>query len=296
MIERRTPGRIVFNSFNYTLMIVLSISFFIPLWHVIAASLSDPRSLMAHSGLILYPLGKATVEGYRLVLSDPSILTGYANTLIYVAATTVLGTVLTITAGFVISRQNMKLKVPITAFILFTMMFSGGLIPTYMVVKWLGMTGHRASIIIPGVINAFFIIIMKAAFEQLPGSYEESAKLDGAGPIAILVKILVPLVKSTIAVVIMFTAVLQWNSWFPASIYISTNRELWPLQLVMREILVQNDTSKIISGSVANDAADLVKNLVKYCVVVVGTLPILCVYPFAQKYFVQGIQLGGVKG
>jgi putative aldouronate transport system permease protein len=131
---------------------------------------------------------------------------------------------------------------------------------------------------------------------QLPASYEESAKLDGAGPVTIMVRILVPLVKATIAVIIMFIVVQQWNSWFQASIYLSRRRDLWPLQLFMREILVQNDTSRIISGSDAANAADNAAHLVKYCVTVVGTLPILCAYPFAQKYFVKGVTLGGIKG
>lgn len=296
MVDRITPGRVAFNIFNYGLMIVLSFIFLFPLWHVISASFSEPRELMASSGLLLWPLGKATIEGYKLVLRDPGIISGYSNTLIYVSSATILGTFLTMLAGYVISRKDLKLKVHITAFILFTMMFSGGLIPTYMVVKSLGLVGTRGAIILPGVINAFFIIIMKSAYEQLPDSYEESAKLDGAGPFTIMIKIMVPLVKSTIAVIIMFAAVLHWNSWFPASIYIPGKRNLWPLQLVMREVLIQNDSAKMISGSEANDAADLVKNLVKYCTVIVGTLPILCIYPFVQKYFVQGVQLGGVKG
>jgi putative aldouronate transport system permease protein len=296
MIEKTTPSRIIFNIFNYSFMILFSIACIAPLWHVFAASVSDPRSLMASNGLLLKPVGEMTLEGYKLVLKNPNIATGYMNTIIYVIATTVLGTLLTLLAGYVISRTDLRLKMPITAFILFTMMFNGGLIPTYMVVKWLHLIGTRWALIIPGVINAFFIIIMKSAFEQLSPSYEESAKLDGAEPLTIMIRILVPLVKSTIAVVVMFTVVLQWNSWFPASIYVPTQRKLWPLQLVMREILVQNDSAKIISGSDAIDKADLVKNLVKYCTVIVGTLPVLCIYPFVQKYFVQGVTLGGVKG
>lgn len=296
MIEKTTTSRILFNIFNYTFMILLSIACIAPIWHVLAASFSDPQSLMASRGLLLKPTGDITLEGYKLVFKNHNILTGYMNTIIYVIASTALGTLLTILAGYVISRNELKLKGPITALILFTMMFNGGLIPTYMVIKHLGLIGTRGALIIPGVINAFYIIIMKSSFEQLSPGYEESAKLDGAGPFTIMTRILVPLVKSTVAVVVVFTIVLQWNSWFPASIYVPTKRALWPLQLVMREILVQNDTAATVSGSDANARADLVKNLVKYCTIVVGTLPVLCTYPFAQKYFVQGVTLGGVKG
>jgi putative aldouronate transport system permease protein len=277
-------------------MILLCFVCLAPLWHVAMASISDPRELMASSGLIFKPLGKATLKGYELVFKNKDIITGYINTIIYVGTTTLIGAILSVIAGFVISRENLKLKIPITLFILFTMMFSGGLIPGYMVNKMLGLINNRAVMIIPGVINAFFIIMMKSAFEQLPSSYEESAKIDGAGPIRIMLKILVPLIKSSIAVIVMFNVVMQYNSWFPASIYLTQRRDLWPLQLYIREILVQNDTAKILSGSDANDMADLTSNLVKYCTVIVGTLPILCIYPFAQKYFVKGVTLGGVKG
>lgn len=296
MVEKVSFSRIVFNLLNYGFMILLCIACIAPLWHVLMASVSDPRELMASTGLLFKPLGNATLKGYQLVFRNQNIITGYINTLIYVFVTTVLGTTLTVIAGFVLSRENLKLKAPITLFILFTMMFSGGLIPTYMVVKELGMINTSAAVIVPGVINAFYIIMMKSAFEQLPASYEESAKLDGAGPLTILVKILVPLIKSTIAVIVMFIIVQQWNSWFQASIYLTKRRDLWPLQLFMREILVQNDTGKILSGSDAQSKADFTTNLVKYCVTVVGTLPILCVYPFAQKYFVKGVTIGGVKG
>lgn len=180
------------------------------------------------------------------------------------------------------------------------MMFNGGLIPSYMINKALGLVNSPLAVIIPGVINQFFIIMMKVAFEQLPASYEESAKIDGAGEITILVKILVPMVKATIAVIVMFTSVMQWNSWFQAAIYLPARRDLWPLQLVLREVLIQNDTSKIIS-EVVNESevlrrTDYTANLIQYCTIVVGTLPILCIYPFIQKYFVKGVTLGGIKG
>ncbi len=296
MIEKTTPSRVIFSVCNYVFMILLCVLCVAPLWHVLMASISDPRMLMGSSGLQWIPAGTATLRGYQLVFKNSQIISGYANTLFYVATTTVMGAALTAMGGFVLSRQNMRLKLPLTFFVLFTMMFSGGLIPSYMINRELGLVNTRAALIIPGVINAFFLIIMKSAFEQLPASFEESAKLDGAGPMTILVRILLPLVKATVAVVVMFIIVMQWNSWYPASIYLPKRRDLWPLQLIMREILVQNDTGKILVGSDAIKKADMTGNLVKYCVTVVGTLPILCVYPFAQKYFIMGVTLGGVKG
>jgi len=296
MVEKTTVSRVIFNIFNYGFLIALCARCIAPLWHVLMASISDPRALMGSSGLLWTPEGSPTLRGYQLVFDNSQILMGYANTLLYVVSTTLIGTFLTLMSGYVLSRPNMKLKLPLTIFVMFTMMFSGGLIPSYMINRALGLIGSRLAVIIPGVINAFFIIIMKNAFEQLPQSYEESAKLDGAGPLAILFRILMPLIMSTVAVVAMFTVVMQWNSWFQASIYLPKRRDLWPLQLIMREILVQNDTAKIMTSGDAIKKADMVGNLVKYCVTIVGTLPILCAYPFAQKYFVKGVTLGGVKG
>lgn len=296
MVEKNTLSRVVFNILNYSFMILLCFICIAPLWHVVMASISDPRKLMTVSGILFKPEGKVTLKGYEIVLNNPSIITGYINTLFYVASTTVLGTVLSIIAGFTISRTHLKLKLPITLFILFTMMFGGGLIPTYMVIRKLGMIDTPYAVIIPGVINAFFILMMKAAFEQLSSSYEESAKIDGAGPVTILVKILLPMIKATIAVIVMYTIVLQWNAWFPASIYLTKRRDLWPLQLYMREILVQNDTAKIMSGSESLGKIDYTKTLVKYSTVVIGSFPLLVLYPFVQKYFVKGVTLGGVKG
>jgi len=296
MIENKSTSRLIFNIVNYAFMIILCIVCIAPLWHVAMASISNPRMLMGSSGLRWLPAGEATLQGYELVFKNSAILSSYANTLLYVASTTILGTVLTLIAGYVLSRPNLWLKTPLTLFVLFTLMFNGGLIPSYMINRSLGLINSIWGVVIPGVINAFYIIIMKSAFEQLPESFEESARLDGAGPVTSLVFVLAPLVKATVAVVVMFTIVMQWNSWFQASIYLPKRRDLWPLQLIMREILVQNDTGRILTSGDAVKKADMVSNLVKYCVVIVGTLPVLCAYPFAQKYFVKGVTLGGVKG
>lgn len=296
MIEKNTPSRIIFNIVNYGFMAAFAIACIAPIWHVVMASISDPRLLMGSSGILWKPLGNITGKGYGIVFQNKSILVGYANTLLYVVWHAVIGTLCTMIAGYLVSRKNFKLATPLMLFILFTMMFNGGLIPGYMVIRSLKMLNTRWVMLIPGLMNAFYITMMKSAFEQLSSSYEESAKLDGAGPLTILFRILVPLVKANIAVVVMFTVVMQWNSWYPASIYLPAERNLWPLQLIMREILIQNDSSKVLMGSDAMAKADFTNNLVKYCVTVVGTLPVLCAYPFAQKYFVTGVTIGGVKG
>lgn len=296
MVERMTVSRILFNVFNYAFMAGFAVACIMPVWHVVMSSFSDPRVLMGSSGIRWLPVGKLTSKGYEIVMKNKEILFGYANTLFYVLWHAVVGTVLTMIAGFLCSRKDFKLAKPLTFFIMFTMMFNGGLIPTYMVYRGLGLLNNRLAMLIPGLMNAFYLIMMKGAFEQLDKGYEESAKIDGAGPLTILFRVLAPLMKANLAVIIMFTVVMQWNSWYPASIYLPKTREFWPLQLFMREILVQNNTAQILSGADAASKADFTSNLVKYCVTVVGTLPVLCAYPFAQKYFVTGATIGGVKG
>lgn len=296
MIEKLTPSRILFNIFNYGFMLAFGFVCVVPIWHVAMASISDPRLLMSNAGLLLKPLGKVTMAGYKMVLTNQNILIGYRNTLLYVLATSVIMVLGSLVGGYLLSRKNFKLALPLTLFIMFTMMFGGGLIPSYMVTKSLGMINTPWAVILPGSINAFYIMMMKSAFEQLPGAYEESATIDGAGPLRILFQILTPLLKATVAVIIMFNVIMQWNSWFNASIYLPKRRDLWPLALFMREVLINNDTSKMATAQDAESASDFVSNLVKYCVTIVGTLPILCAYPFAQKYFVTGVQMGGVKG
>jgi len=250
--------------------------------------------LMMSTGINWLPTGNIQWRAYEMVLNNQGIITGYKNTIIYVTAHTILGLTLTAIAGYVLSCKS-KLRVPIMIAIVFTMMFGGGLIPSFMVNTSLGLINNRLSVIIPGATNAFFIIVMKNAFEQLPESFAESGKLDGAGPLRILISIMLPMVKATIAVIALWIIMMKWNSWFHEAIYLGMNRDLWPLQLVMREILVDNDVSTVTAGEAAA-MANLMVQPIRHAVTIVGTLPILFVYPFVQKYFVAGVTLGGVKG
>ena len=177
----------------------------------------------------------------------------------------------------------------------FTMLFNGGMVPTYMVVRNLGLYNSRWAVIIPSAISVFNLIIMRTGFMEVPASLEESAKLDGASEWTIMFRIIVPLSKATIAVILLYYAVGIWNSWFPAMIYLK-DREKFPLQLILREILLLNDTSVMTSSADAVKNAQLERKLVKYCTIVVSTVPIMCFYPFIQKYFTKGVMIGAVKG
>ena len=287
-----TTGEQIFHAFDVVFVFFVALAVVVPVMNIVFASFSDPGEVMRHKGLFLYPI-KPTLLSYSLVMKNPRIFTGYMNTLFVVVVGTLLNLVLTLIASYVLSRKGPRLIKFFTLMIVFTMYFQGGTIPTYLVVHKLGLTGHRAALIIPGAINTFNLIVMRTAMAGVPDSLPESAMMDGAGHVTILSKIMVPLTKSTIAVITLYYAVSHWNSWFPAMIYLR-KKAMWPLQLVLREILIQDEASVMTSGS--RDSLALDSDAVKYATIVVATVPILCIYPFLQKYFVKGVMVGAVKG
>jgi putative aldouronate transport system permease protein len=291
---KRTKGEKIFAIFNYTGLVLLSLIFLLPVWHVLMGSLSDPLQISAHSGLIIYPLGNITFGGYGLVLQNNSILRSYANTILIVVAATALGTFLTILASYVMSVRGLYWKKPFNFMITFTMIFNGGLIPTYMVVRNLKMLDTYWSLIIPGCCIAYNIIIMRTSFSQIPDALSEAATIDGAGHFRILFQIILPVSKSIIAVIVLFYAIQHWNAWFNASIYLK-NRDLYPLQLTLREIVLQSSENSIIADADA-DTIDIYRPLIKYCSIMVSIIPMMIIYPFVQKYFVSGVMIGSVKG
>ena len=296
-----TPSRIVFKAFNFFILGLLAFVCMIPLWHVLMASISSPTLLQQHSGLIFLPLYSdthpLTLGGYKIVVKNSSLIRGYANTIYYVGVGCICSVMLGSLAAYCISRRKTIWMKYLTLIITFTMFFNGGLIPTYMINKYLGIVNTRWVIIAMGVIVVFNVIIIRTAFTSLPASLEESAQLDGAGHITILMKIILPLSKATIAVVALFYAVGKWNEYLFAAIYL-TDRALYPLQIILREILIaatappgmEGDINSILGGQ------DNAKKLVEYSTIIFATLPILAIYPFIQKYFVKGVMIGSIKG
>jgi putative aldouronate transport system permease protein len=201
---------------------------------------------------------------------------------------------MTILGAYALSRKNVKLSQPIMFAITFTMLFSGGLIPLFLLVRNLGMINSRLSIIIPTAINVYNMIILRTNFQAIPDSLEESAQIDGANDFTILVRIALPLSKAAIAVMVLYYGVANWNSWFPAMVYLR-NRNLYPLQLILREILITNNIDTMITGADAGDRAPI-GVAIQYATIIVSTLPILAIYPFVQKYFVKGVMIGAIKG
>ena len=261
---------------------------FMPLWHVLMASISDGHTLLSNTNLLFFPIGNVTFAGYELVFQNSLIISGYINTVVYVVGATAIGMLLNILGGYVLSRQT-KLKGLLIIFIVFTMMFSGGLIPTYMVLKQLGMIGTRWAILIPGSTNAIFLILIMNAFSNVPEETIEAAKIDGASQIRILFQVVVPQAKTMLTVVALYSVVAQWSSWFPASIYLTNQKDLWPLTLVVRDI-TENARDFLRTPNPNYD-----RNLIQYAVIVVSTLPILLAFPFFIKTMEKGILTGAVK-
>lgn len=281
--------------FDIVLVIALSILCVVTLYpvvYVLFSSVSDPMRLKGFRGIMYKPIG-FSFDAYKLVLKNPSILIGYRNTLFYVIFGTSINLICTILGAYTLSRRGFFLRKAVTLFIIFTMQFGGGLIPTYVVVtKMLGNSIWTQ--IIPGAISVYNLIIMRTGFSSLPESLEEAAMIDGAGQFKILMKIILPLTKPVLAVIGLYYGVGHWNQWLSASIYLR-ERKLFPLQLFLREILIQNQLDQTMVGTVNALAVDM-SEVVKYSTIIVSIVPILCVYPFIQKYFVKGVMIGAVKG
>ena len=286
-------GSKIFDIINVIVMFGLMLITFYPMVHILFASFSGGNALLAHTGLLFWPVD-FSLEGYKMVFKDPRIVKGYMNTLFVVLVGSSISLVLTALGAYFLSRKNVMLQTPVMLYIIFTMFFSGGMIPFYFTVKQLGLYNSLWSLILPTAMNTFNLIIMRTGFSSIPDSLEESAKLDGAGHLTILFRIVLPLSMPVIAVIILYYAVEKWNAWFHAMMFIQ-DRVKYPLQLVLRGILLSNDTAAM-TGGVGTVDQEAIGESIKYGVIIVATLPILVVYPFLQKYFVKGVMVGAVKG
>lgn len=291
---KKTKARIGFEIFNVLFMLVMIIISLYPMLYIVFASLSSAQSLTRLGGKLLFYPVEPTLEAYVKALANPNILSGYINTLFVLVMGLIVSMLMTIIGAYFLSRKDVAFQKPITILIMFTMWFSGGLIPFYIAVRDIGLDGSLWSLIIPTAINTYNMIIMRTGFSTIPDSLEESARIDGAGHIIILFRIMIPLAKATVAVIALYYGVSIWNSWFNASIFLQGQSDKWPLQLVLRQILIVNDTESMLQGVSVSDQ-EQVGESIKYAVTIIATLPILCVYPFIQKYFVKGVMIGAVK-
>lgn len=294
MVQKASPARIVFLILAYALLIVIALVCLMPIWHVAMASISNPSYLSVNKGIILAPLHNVDITAYKIIGNYEKLWTSYRNTFLYIVGQCVITGVLSVIAGYVFSRKRFFFRNGFMMFISFTMLFNGGMIPLYMVVRKLGLLDTVWAMLIPGALNVFNIILMRTSMQGISDELEEAARVDGAGDVTIMFKIILPLCKATFAVIMLFTIVGKWNEFMPALLYLPTRTDLYPLQMVLRTILF-NSSKEITSSTDAISGMSLYGKSVEYAVIIASTLPILCVYPFVQKYFVTGVTLGAVK-
>ena len=297
MVMKRGLGDYIFDSLNYILMFLFSLTCLYPVLYVIFASFSEPSQIVRSTGVLLRPLG-FTLAGYNVVLNNPNIQSGYLNTIIYASVGTTVNMLMTVFGAYVLSRRYLYLRKIIMVFIIITMYFGGGLIPNFLLVRALGLINTRAALILPQAIGTWNMIVMRTAFRSIPASLEESARIDGANDFTILFRIIIPVVPATMAVITLFYVVGHWNSWLPAVIYLRS-RSLFPLQLILREILIAHGAGGNLAAEAVEAGSErvmpLIEEIVKYCTIVIATIPILCIYPFCQRFFIKGVMLGSLK-
>lgn len=290
----RKPSSYIADAIIVIIMLALMFITVYPLLYTVFASFSDAKQLLKLEGPMWWPLEPFTLRGYELTFQNAKLVPSIFNTLFYVIVGTLAGLVITGMAAFVLSRKNFMLKNIIMKLIMFTMFFSGGIIPLFFVVRQIGIYDTRWAFLLPWIMSAYNMIIMRTFFLGIPESLEESATLDGATDLQIFFKIYVPLSTAVIAVIAMYYGVAWWNSWYQSLVFQPSN-SLWPLQMVLREVLITNTKSATTDvTSMAEES--YTRELVKYCTVVVSTVPILIIYPFLQRYFVKGVMIGAVKG
>jgi len=291
---RETKTDRTFTIFNYVFLTIVALLVIYPLVFVVSASLSNPQYVISGE-MWLWPK-EFTLEAYEKVFKNQAIINGFVNTLKYTVFGTILNVIMTILAAYPLSRRDLKGRGVIMAFIIFTIFFSGGLIPTYLLIRDLGMLDTFWVMIIPNAVAVWNIIIMRTFFQAIPQELEESAKMDGSGNFRILWSIVLPLSFPVIAVMVLFYSVGHWNSYFQALIYLQDENK-FPLQLILRQILIQGQTDDMIQATSESFLAQqLSVEGLKYAVLIVANLPMLMLYPFLQRYFVKGVMIGSLKG
>ncbi|OLS35897.1 carbohydrate ABC transporter permease [Bacillus sp. MRMR6] len=292
---RRTKEDKVFDVINVFLVAMIVLLVIYPLYFIVIASISNPN--MIYEGKVWFLPKELTFEGYERILRDSKIWLGYKNSIVYTVVGTIVNVSFTLMAAYALSRKDLYGRNTIMFLFLMTMFFSGGLIPTYLVVKNLGLLNTMWALILPKAVAVWNVIVAKTFFEStIPGELLEASRIDGCNDVKFFWKIVLPLSKPIVAVMVLFYAVGHWNSYFDALIYLN-NENLYPLQLILRNILIQNQASTMMISDLDSLAAkQRVSELIKYGVIIVSSLPLLIVYPFVQKYFVKGVMIGGIKG
>lgn len=293
MIIKKSVGEKVFDSTNYFLLFVFAVAFLYPLWYVTIASFSSAYAIAANK-VKLWPVG-FNLEAYMRLLRDDSIWRAYGNTFIIVIGGTLVNIIMTTLGAYPLSRKELYGRNLFMAIIVFTMFFHGGLIPTYLNVRSLGLYNSYWALILPLAINTYNLIIMRTFFQNnIPDELIESARIDGAKDFMILYRIVIPISSAIMAVMTLFYGVAHWNTWFQPLIYLR-ERSLYPLQLILREIIIESDIQESVLGDVSSEQSYRISEIIKYATIVVATMPIVMSYPFLQRFFVKGVMIGAIK-
>ena len=294
-IKNQSTGDKIFIVSVYAILSLILVIVLYPLIYVVSASFSDPQAVISGK-VVLWPVD-VTLRGYQAVFKNPKIITGFANSLFYMFVGTAINLVMTMLCAYPLSRKEFTARNKIAALFVFTMYFSGGLVPSYMIVSKLGLINTRWAMLIPTAMSTYNMIIARTYMvNSIPDELYEAAQLDGCSPFKYLLKVIVPLSKPIIAVLALYYGIAKWNNYFDAMLYLNDPSK-WPITMVLREILIQNQ----IDPTMLTDASALSKlqgmtELLKYSVIVVASVPVLMIYPFVQKYFVKGVTIGAVKG
>ena len=289
-------GSAVFDTCNVVLMCVFMLIMLVPVLHVLFVSVSDPQEVIK-GGLFLYPKG-FNVKGYEAVFQNPRIITSYGNTILYAVCGTLATLFFTALTAYPLSISNFTLKKPVTVYLTITMFFGGGMIPTYMLMRNLHLIDSRLVMIIPFCAGAYNVILFRTFFQGIPASLREAALIDGAGEYRILFQIILPLSKAILATIGLFTIVGKWNEWFSALIYLTDDNKM-PVQMILRQMLFNSQAlgtnADPVTKALMREQAVVPENI-KYAAIIITMLPIMCIYPFLQKYFAKGVFVGTIKG
>lgn len=289
-----TAGDRMFYRVNAILLMLLTLSVLYPIIYVLANSFSSPAAVSSGK-VYLWPLD-SSVEGYRRVLENPNILSGFLNSVFYTVVGTAINLAMTMIAAYPMARKDLPLRSFFSVLFAFTMLFGGGMIPNYILIMKLGMLNTRWALLLPGALSVYNMIIARTAMQSLPDELLEAAYIDGCSDARYFVRIVLPLSGATIAVLALYYAVGHWNSYFSAFMYLS-DRSKYPLQIVLREILIMGQIAE--SDITDLDSAERIQGLsqlLKYALIVISSAPMMLIYPFVQKYFVKGVMIGSLKG
>jgi len=291
-MHARSRADRLFDWFNYGFLSLLLIVILYPLYFIVIASVSDPISVSGGK-VWLFPVD-FTLEGYQKILENQAIWVGYKNTILYMAVGTAVNVAITVTGAYPLSRKDMHGRNLFMFLITFTMFFSGGLIPTYLLVKSLGLMNSMWALILPGAVSVWNLIITRTFFQHnIPEELREAAAIDGCSDFKFFLQVALPLSKAILAVLVLFYGVGHWNSFFSALIYLRDEAQ-YPLQLVLRNILIQNEVQELMN--LEPGAGSNLSESIKYGVIIVASIPVLILYPMVQKYFVKGVMIGSLKG